>query len=114
MNKKILKILIICLLIGIVIYLIYFLVFYKINKRKRNLELQLNMINKEIQYIQKENLDLKEGVFDSSKYEYLEKEARLNLGYKKQGETAVILSGTTTTKNQNSSGGKSLFEKIQA
>jgi cell division protein FtsB len=51
--------------------------------------------------MEKENTDLKEGVFDSSKDEYLEREARMSLGYKKEGETAVILSGTTTTKSQN-------------
>jgi len=72
--------------------------FQRINKRKRVLEMQLNMINKEIDYVSQENKDLKEGIYNSSKDEYLEKEARLNFGYKKDGETAVILSGTTTTK----------------
>lgn len=113
MNKKIFKIIIICLLIGLVIYAIYFFSFYKINKRKRILELQLNMLNKEIEYVKKENQSLKEGIFDSSKDEYLEKEARLNLGYKKEGETAVILSSTTTTKTDKNLNNSSLFDKIR-
>ncbi len=97
-NKKIFKYLFILGLISLVVFGIYYFVFREVNQKKRILEMQLNMLNKEIEYLEKENKDLKEGIFNSSKDEYYEREARLNLGYKKEGETAVILSSTTTTK----------------
>jgi len=96
-KNKIFKIALLVLLILLIILSIYFITFRKVNQRKKALELQLERLNKEITYIKKENQDLKEGVYNSSKDEFLEKEARLNLGYKKEGETAVILSGNTTT-----------------
>ena len=99
-NKKIFKFILIVGLIGLIVFGIYYFVFRKVNQKKRILEMQLNMLSKEIEYLEKENQDLKEGIFNSSKEEYYEREARLNLGYKKEGETAVILSSTTTTKGE--------------
>lgn len=100
-NKKIFRYLFILGVIGLVVFGIYYFVFREVNQKKRILEMQLNMLNKEIEYLEKENKDLKEGIFNSSKDEYYEREARLNLGYKKEGETAVILSSTTTTKAES-------------
>jgi cell division protein FtsB len=100
-NKKIFKYILVVGLIGLIVFGIYYFVFKKVNQKKRILEMQLNMLSKEIEYLEKENQNLKEGIFNSSKEEYYEREARLNLGYKKEGETAVILSSTTTTKKEN-------------
>lgn len=97
-NKKIFKYMFIVILIGLLGFGVYYFVFRDVNQKKKILEMQLNMLDKEIEYLEKENKDLKEGIFNSSKNEYYEREARLNLGYKKEGETAVILSSTTTTK----------------
>lgn len=97
-NKKIFKYMFIIILIGLIGFGVYYFVFRDVNQKKKILEMQLNMLDKEIEYLEKENKDLKEGIFNSSKNEYYEREARLNLGYKKEGETAVILSSTTTTK----------------
>ncbi|HRZ29691.1 MAG TPA: septum formation initiator family protein [Candidatus Paceibacterota bacterium] len=88
------------LIIGI-LYSILFLVFQNINKRKRTLEMQLDILNKEIAYLELENQNLKKGILDSSKSEELEKEIRMNYGYKKEGETAVMLSPTTTKDDTN-------------
>lgn len=112
-KNKIFKISLIGLLILLVVFSVYTFSFRKINQRRKTLKLQLERLNNEMQYIKKENMELKEGVFNSSKNEFLEKEARLNSGYKKEGETAVILSsGTTTTKAKNTNDG-SFFEKIK-
>jgi len=100
-KNKTIKIIFWVLLILFILYFVYFTYFQKIMKRRKTLEMQLDMINQEVSYMEKENANLKAGISDSLKEEYLEKEARLNLGYKKEGETAVILSGTTTTKNEN-------------
>lgn len=97
-NKGVKTILWILLIIGL-IYSLLFLTFQNINKRKKTLEMQLDILNKEIAYLEIENQNLKKGIFDSSKEEELEKEARINYGYKKEGETAVMLSPTTTINN---------------
>lgn len=113
-KKKIFKICLIIVLVALFCYVIYMVVFQKINKRKRALEMQLNMVNNEIEYLKKENNELKEGISKSTQEEYLEKEARLNFGFKKEGETAVILSNTTTTKNEDSlNKNSSLWDKIK-
>ena len=98
-NKWIKTILLVLAIISLV-YGMLFLIFQNTSKRKKTLEMQLDILNKEIAYLEIENQNLKKGVFDSSKEEELEKEARMNYGYKKEGETAVMLS-PTTTKNQN-------------
>jgi len=112
-KNKIFKICLLILLILLIIFSIYFITFRKTNQRKRALELQLERLNNEMTYIKQENQSLKEGVYNSSKDEFLEKEARLNLGYKKAGETAVILSGGTTTTKIPKNGGENFFDKLK-
>jgi cell division protein FtsB len=112
-KSKIFKICLLVLGIISIILSIYFFTFRKINKRKKTLELQLDRLTHEMEYIKKENTDLKVGVYNSSKDEFLEKEARMNLGYKKEGETAVILSGNTTTTKASDKNSKSLVEKLK-
>jgi cell division protein FtsB len=113
-KNRIFKICFLGLGILLIIFGIYFLTFNKINKRKRTLELQLERLSSEMESIKKENVELKEGVYNSSKDEFLEKEARMNLGYKKVGETAVILSGETTTTLGSEKNSNSLIEKIKS
>ena len=104
-------------MVGLVITLIYgvfYFIFQNINKRKKALEMQLNILNKEIIYLEADNQNLKKGIFDSAKEEELEKEARMNYGYKKEGETAVILSSTTTEPNSDQvTKPSNLLEKIK-
>jgi len=104
-------------LIGLVIALIYgvfYFIFQNINKRKKALEMQLDILNKEMAYLEADNQNLKKGIFDSAKEEELEKEARMNYGYKKAGETAVILSSTTTEpKSEQVTKSSNLLEKIK-
>lgn len=50
--------------------------------------------------LKKENEELERGILQVDEEEFLEKEARVNMGYKKDGEKTVILKiNTTTTKS---------------
>jgi len=50
-----------------------------------------------LNYLQEENVKLKAPTGNQSNEEYLEKESRLSLGMKKEGETVVVLKQNTTT-----------------
>lgn len=106
-KNKWVKIFLAIALIVIFVYGILYMVFKNVNKNKKTLEMQLNILNKEITYLEADNQKLKQGIFDSSKEEELEKEVRMNYGYKKEGETAVILSATTTKPNDDQNAVKS-------
>ncbi len=100
-NKKIIKILITVSLVVCVLYFSFFYLFQDINKQKNFLQVQINELNQEVALLEEENKSLQKGILEIDQEEFLEKEARVNLGYKKDGEKTVILKiNTTTTKSQ--------------
>ncbi len=102
MNKKIIiKWVVFLSLVAFFVYLIYIVVFKDINKQKNFLNSQIEILEKEKQVLEDENETLQEGIMLAFQEEYLEQEARINLGYKKEGENTVILKVTpTTTKSE--------------
>jgi cell division protein FtsB len=100
-NKKIIKILIVVALVSGLIYFVFFYLFHDVNKQKNFLREQIADLNKEVTVLEEENKSLQEGILEINQEEFLEKEARVNLGYKKEGEKTVILKiNTTTTKSK--------------
>lgn len=101
MNKKqIIKILAWITLIAFLVYILFFYALHDINKQKRFLRSQIASLNKEMLDLKKENEELEQGILQVDEEEFLEKEARVNMGYKKDGEKTVILKiNTTTTKS---------------
>lgn len=100
MNKKIIKITIILLVILGMLYFLYSYMFININKQKNFLKSQINILSQEAESLEVENQTLKKDIDMINKEEFFEKEARINLGYKKEDEKAVILKTTTTTKSE--------------
>jgi|GEM_PF-6896642 len=95
-NPKI-RITIVCILGLLILALIYRGLFGSVVKRRQFLKQQYDQLQKELDYAKKENIKLKTSGSSQTYEEYLEKESRLSLGMKKEGETVVVLQEGTTT-----------------
>ncbi len=87
----------ISILIILGITLLYKGMFANILKRRQFLKTQAENLQKELDYLKNENLKLKGADSKETDEEYLEKESRLSLGFKKEGETVVVLNPGTST-----------------
>ena len=100
---------IICVLVVLGLGLIYKGMFANILKRRQFLKNQSQTLQKELDYLKTENLKLKGSENKESDEEYLEKESRLSLGFKKEGETVVVLNpGTVSSTTKEEPGELSL------
>jgi len=90
---KIMKIILIVLLVIFIMHLM----FRQIVKRYRFLSSQVESLQKEMNYLEKENRELRESLEAENREELFEKEARMSLGLKKEGEKTVVLKPITTT-----------------
>lgn len=113
-KNKIFKNILIVLGAILLIVFLYYLVFYKIWKRQSFLKEQISILEKQEAYLTKDNQALKEGIANNNQDEYMEREARVNLGYKKADETTVILETTSTTKFNQNKTGLTIFEIIKS
>jgi len=91
------RIIVICVSGLIILALIYRGLFGSVVKRRQFLKKQYDQLQKELDYAKQENTRLKESGNEQTDEEYLEKESRLSLGMKKEGETAVVLQQVTTS-----------------
>lgn len=87
-NKKVLFQLLSVLFVIIIFGLLF--VNFRMHERKRDLILQLEFYEKQIEQIKKSNQELEEGIANSEDLEYLERIAYEQLGQQKPGEKAVI------------------------
>ena len=104
LNSSKTKLIIIVILCLALFFLIYKGLFGGIIKRRQFLKKQYDQLQKELNYAKLENQKLKASGQSQTDEEYLEKESRLSLGMKKEGETVVVLeqeTTTTTTPNPN-------------
>jgi len=104
LNNPKIKLIIIVILCLVLLLLIYKGLFGGIIKRRQFLKKQYDQLQKELNYAKLENQKLKTSGQSQTDEEYLEKESRLSLGMKKEGETVVVLeqeTTTTTTPNPN-------------
>ena len=95
-NPKV-RITIVCVLGLLMLALIYKGLFGSVVKRRQFLKQQYEQLQREMDYAKKENIKLKTSDSSQTDEEYLEKESRLSLGMKKEGETVVVLQEGTTT-----------------
>jgi cell division protein FtsB len=86
----------------------------KINKRKEELNSQIQKLEEEIQNQMKKNEELKAGLSQTSDQQYLEEEARERLGLKKPGEEVVSIQKVETEepKTEEKPKPKSLWQRI--
>ena len=63
----------------------------KVSKRRAELRVQIQALEKEIQDLEKKNQELKTRIFQSEDLEYLEEVARTQLGLQKRGEQQVVV-----------------------
>ncbi len=93
------------ILIGILISgIVGFLIFQniKINQKRAKLNSQIEILRKELQELEAKDKLLKAGISQEGDDEYIEKIAREELNYQKEGETTV---GFTLPEEANSSAG---------
>jgi cell division protein FtsL len=91
-----------------------FLVFsnWKIDKKRAELNNQIDSLQKQIQTLEQKNTQLKEETNQNQSLDYQEKIARENLDYKKPGEDVVVVKPAASTTQESNSEQKSFWQKI--
>jgi len=85
----------------------------KMKEKRSELTSQIEVLQKEIQNLETKNQELKAGVTQSQTQDYLEKEAREQLGLKKPGEEVVAIKKVQSEETQNQvKEQKSLWQKF--
>jgi len=110
------------ILVGILISAaVGFLIFenIKVNQKRTKLNSQIEILRREFQELERKNNLLKAGISQGEDEEYIEKIAREELNYQKEGETTVgyILPGETNSldneeKKEEKGFWKNLWQKI--
>ena len=86
---------------------------WKINQKRSALNSRIENLKQEIRALEEKNDELKAGIVQSLSQEYLEKIARENLNYKKEGEEVVVVKPQETVLGEAAQEEKSFWQKIK-
>ena len=84
----------------------------KNNKKRMSLKRQVNILEKETDFMLQENEILKSSKQEFLTQEAFEKEARIMLGLRKEGESVVILNQNEETEIEQNTENKNIFNNI--
>lgn len=82
----------------------------KIYYKKKNLFSQIESLKGRVESIKNENENLRQGISDTNKEEYIEKVAREQLDLQKPGEKVVSFIKEDNQQQQNEEGEKNIFQ----
>ncbi|NCO79828.1 hypothetical protein CO116_03000 [Candidatus Falkowbacteria bacterium CG_4_9_14_3_um_filter_38_19] len=105
-------------LLGLIIIILISLPLAKNVSRRYRINQEIKELEKEISALENKNLDFKELVSYLESDQFVEEQARLKLGLKKEGEAVAVISGPTTGESPAAATSSPIYnipglEKIQ-